>query len=337
MLCKNENEVNADMSYAQLPLHHHQIPASRMVLGCMRFGGEWDGLPITSDLVVEGHRAVEAAIEIGINHFDLADIYTRGKAEHVLGRVLSETPGLREQIIIQSKCGIRLVGDDEGPQRYDTSGAHILASVDGILERLGVDYLDILLLHRPDPLAHPQEIREALAELHHSGKVRHFGVSNMGSEQIRLLQLHSKVPLIVNQLEMSLDKIGFVEAGVTVNRPQARDNVFPYGTMEYCQAEHIQLQAWGPLAQGRFTGRVVEGQRPEIDHTAQLVDRMAKERGVTPESIVLAWLMKHPAGIQPVIGSIRPERILACRDATKIELTRYEWYELYSASCGRRM
>ncbi|MGF9696378.1 aldo/keto reductase [Paenibacillus sp. MABNR03] len=325
------------MTDLRLPLHQHQIPASPLVLGCMRFGGEWDGLPITDDLVLEGHHAVEAALEIGINHYDLADIYTRGKAEHVFGRILSERQGLREQIIIQSKCGIRLVGDDEGPQRYDSSGAHIQASVDGILTRLGVDYLDILLLHRPDPLAHPQEISEALARLHHSGKVRHFGVSNMGSEQIRLLQLNCTVPLIVNQLEMSLDKIGFVEAGVTVNRPQAKDNVFPYGTMEYCQAEHIQLQAWGPLAQGRFTGRVVEGQRPEIEHTARVVHRIAGERGVTAESVVLAWLMKHPAGIQPVIGSIRPERIRACRDATRIELTRYEWYELYSASCGRRM
>ncbi|MFS0868905.1 aldo/keto reductase [Paenibacillus xylanilyticus] len=325
------------MTDLRLPLHQHQIPASPLVLGCMRFGGEWDGLPITDDLVLEGHQAVEAALEIGINHYDLADIYTRGKAEHVFGRILSERQGLREQIIIQSKCGIRLVGDDEGPQRYDSSGAHIQASVDGILTRLGVDYLDILLLHRPDPLAHPQEIGEALARLHHSGKVRHFGVSNMGSEQIRLLQLNCTVPLIVNQLEMSLDKIGFVEAGVTVNRPQAKENVFPYGTMEYCQAEHIQLQAWGPLSQGRFTGRVVEGQRPEIEHTAQVVHRIAGERGVTAESVVLAWLMKHPAGIQPVIGSIRPERIRACRDATRIELTRYEWYELYSASCGRRM
>ncbi|WP_405156987.1 aldo/keto reductase family oxidoreductase [Paenibacillus sp. FSL K6-0108] len=325
------------MSKSKLPLHHHQIPASPLVLGCMRFGGDWDVLPITEDLVMEGRKAVEAALEIGINHYDLADIYTRGKAEYVLGRVLSEQKSLRNQIILQSKCGIRLVGDDEGPQRYDSSGKHILASVDGILKRLGVEYLDILLLHRPDPLAHPQEIGDALARLHQAGKVRHFGVSNMGSEQIRLLQLHSSVPLIVNQLEMSLDKIGFVEAGVTVNRPQAKENVFPYGTMEYCQAEQIQLQAWGPLAQGRFTGRVIDGQRPEIEDTAKLVQRMAKERGVTPEVIVLAWLMKHPAGIQPVIGSIRPERILACRDAANTELTRYEWYELYSASCGRRM
>ncbi|MBU5351967.1 aldo/keto reductase [Paenibacillus barcinonensis] len=325
------------MTYRQLPLHYHQIPASPIVLGCMRFGGAWDGQPITNDLVVEGRQAVETALEIGIHHFDLADIYTRGKAEHVFGRVLSEIGGLREQIIIQSKCGIRLAGEDEGPQRYDTSEAHILKSVDGILARLGIDYLDILLLHRPDPLAHPQEIGEALAKLHQAGKVRHFGVSNMGSEQIRLLQMYSRVPFIVNQLEMSLDKIGFVEAGVTVNREPAKENVFPYGTMEFCQAEHIQLQAWGPLAQGRFTGRVVEGQRPEIKATSELVAQMAAKRDVTPEAIVLAWLMKHPAGIQPVIGSIRPERILACRDATQIELTRDEWYELYSSSCGRRM
>ena len=209
------------MNQTRLPLNRHQIPASPLVLGCMRFGGEWDGLPITDDLVLEGHQAVEAALEIGINHYDLADIYTRGKAEHVFGRILSERKDCEIKSSFNPNAAYVLPWKTR-VRSADTSGSHIQASVDGILSRLGVEYLDILLLHRPDPLAHPQEIGEALAKLHQSGKVRHFGVSNMGSEQIRLLQLNSSVPLIVNQLEMSLDKIGFVEAGVTVNRPQAR-------------------------------------------------------------------------------------------------------------------
>ncbi|MFC5652964.1 aldo/keto reductase family oxidoreductase [Paenibacillus solisilvae] len=319
-----------------IPLKTRGINASQLVLGCMRFGGGWDQTPITADHLKEGHAALDAALEIGINMFDHADIYTRGKAEQVFGQVLKERPGLREQILIQSKCGIRF-GDEANPHRFDFSESHILSSVDGILERIGTEYIDFLLLHRPDSLVEPEEVASAIHKLKASGKVRHFGVSNMSQGQIRLLQSYSDEPFIVNQLEMSLKKIGFVETGVHVNQEAAKNNVFPEGTLEYCRLENIQLQSWGPLAQGIYSGRDLKNESESVKATAKLVQKLAEEKNTTAESIVLAWLMRHPAGIQPVIGTINPERILACRDSITISLTREEWYALYTASRGVNM
>ncbi|WP_223067267.1 aldo/keto reductase [Paenibacillus caui] len=322
-----------------MPLQQRGIPASRLSLGCMGFGGEWDASkPITGEHVKQAHEAVEAALGAGIHFFDHANIYTRGKAEKVFGQVLKERPGLREQIIIQSKCGIRLYdGDDEAPGRYDFSKEHIIASVDDSLKRLGIPYLDILLLHRPDPLMDRYEVAEALHQLKFSGKVRYFGVSNMSAGQIRLLQSALGEPLIVNQLEMSLLKAGFVETGVNVNQAVAADNVFPEGTLEYCQLENIQLQAWSPLAQGLFSGRSTADQSEAVQNTAALVKRYAEEKNTAPEAIVLAWLLKHPAQIQPVIGTVNPQRIAACGEAVHVTLTREEWYKLFITSRGRAM
>ncbi|WP_128660785.1 aldo/keto reductase [Paenibacillus sp. 598K] len=316
-----------------IPLKRRGVDASRLVLGCMPFGGGWNSDPITEAHYSEGQAAVEAALEAGINMFDLADIYTRGKSERVFGEVLRRQPGLRERIVLQSKCGIVL--EEPGvPNHFDFSPDHILRSVDGSLQRLGVEYLDILLLHRPDPLMDAEQVGEALRRLKASGKVRHFGVSNMSMGQIKLLQTYSDEPFIVNQLEMSLSRTGFVNTQVYVNQDKGKDNIFPEGTMEYCQLENIQLQAWGPLAQGRFSGRSLEEESEAIRQTAGLVGQFAEEKGTTREAIVLAWLLKHPAGIQPVIGTTKPERIAACRDAERVELSRIEWYLLYNSSRG---
>lgn len=320
-----------------IPLQQHGIPASQLVLGCMRMGGNWDKhSPVTEEHYKEGQAAVEAALEIGINMFDHADIYTAGKAEKVFGHVLQHQPGLREKIILQSKCGIRLQ-DEQHPQRFDFSEQHILNSVDGILSRLGTEYLDILLLHRPDALMDPEEVASALHKLKASGKVRHFGVSNMGQGQIKLLQRYCEEPFVANQLEMSLQKIGFLEVGTNLNREDVKQSVFPEGTMEFCRLENIQLQSWGPLAQGIFSGRSLMDQPEHVVKTAELVQQLAKEKGTTAEAIVLAWLMTHPAGIQPVIGTINTERIAACREATTLRLTREEWYSLYISSRGRNL
>lgn len=318
------------------PLQSRGIPASQLVFGCMRLGGSWDQSPLTAVHYKEGHEAIDAALETGITMFDHADIYTYGKAERVFGKVLQERPSLREQILIQSKCGIRLT-DERSPQRYDFSKSHLLSSVDGILERLGVEYIDILLLHRPDPLVDPEEVAGAIHELKASGKVRWFGVSNMSAGQIKLLQAYSDEPFIVNQLEMSLLKTGFVDTGISVNQEIARSNVFPEGTIEHCRLENIQLQSWSPLAQGLFSGKSLEGQSEAVIGTAALVRQLAEEKGTTPEAIVLSWLMRHPAGIQPVIGTINPGRIRACKDAATMRLTREEWYTLYTSSRGARM
>ncbi|WP_342476717.1 aldo/keto reductase [Paenibacillus sp. FSL H7-0350] len=320
-----------------LPLNRRGIPASRIALGCMGLGGGWDREPVTAANMKQGHEALDAALSIGINFFDHADIYTRGKAEKVFGQIFKERPGLREDILLQSKCGIKLMEPGELSNSFDLSREHILSSVDGTLTRLGTEYIDILLLHRPDPLMDPEEVAEALHQLKASGKVRHFGVSNMSAAQIQLLQTYCDEPFIVNQLHMSLSKISWVDAVLSVNRDPWKDITFPEGTMEYCRAGNIQLQAWGPLAQGLFSGRPLDGQPDNVVNTAAMVRRLADEKATTPEAIVLAWLMTHPAAIQPVIGTVNPQRISACAGADQLELSRKEWYELYITSRGEKL
>lgn len=330
-----------------IPLHKRAIPASTIVLGCMGLGGGWDQVPSGAEHVKQAREVLEAAVETGINMFDHADIYRMGKAEKVFGEALKERPGLRGDIILQSKCGIRFKDSDKVPGRYDFSAEHIEQSVDGSLQRLGVEYLDILLLHRPDPLVDPDEVAKALSRLHTSGKVRWFGVSNMNAGQMELLQTSLDLPLIVNQLEMSLLHTGFVETGVHVNQRAARGNTFPDGTMEYMQLSSVQIQAWSPLARGLYSmerSEIKERMTSEgasvdeiaaVQQTATVVHELAEERGVSIEAIILAWLMKHPAGIQPVIGTTNPQRIRDCGQAAEVELTRDEWYRLYVASRGR--
>jgi predicted oxidoreductase len=321
-----------------MPLQQRGISNSRLVYGCMGLGGGWNRDPLTAEDYRNGEQAVEAALEIGITMFDHADIYKMGKSESVFGHVLKQSPGLREKLVIQSKCGIRF-GEGALPGRYDFSKEHILHSVDGILNRLGVEYLDILLLHRPDPLMEPEEVGEALKQLKAEGKVRNFGVSNMDAAQIRFLERSCPEPMIVNQLEMSLARLDWVDHGVHVNQKAGAEVGFADGLLEYCQMEHIQIQAWGPLAQGVFSGRLDEKAAQNTQKTAELVGQMAKQQETTPEAIVLGWLMRHPAMIQPVVGTANPERIRACGDAERVSqsMTREEWYTLYVSSRGNTL
>ncbi|CAM4363704.1 aldo/keto reductase [Paenibacillus tarimensis] len=320
---------------AILPLERRGIPASRLVLGCMGLGGGWNSDPVTDEHYKQASETMEAALASGITMFDHADIYTMGKAEMVFGNALREHTGLRESIILQSKCGIRFSDGPDKPHRFDFSSEHILSSVDGILSRLKTDYLDILLLHRPDPLMEPEEVADAFEKLIAAGKVRHFGVSNMGAGQIRLLQSACTVPLIVNQLELNLAHTDWIDQGVHINQHAGKDQIFPEGTLEFMRMENIQIQAWGPLARGLFTGAPLENQPDHIKDTAALVAELAEEKDTSPEAIVLAWLMKHPACVQPVIGTVNPVRIKACAKAIDLSLTREEWYRLYLASRGR--
>lgn len=320
-----------------MPLAKRGIEASRLVLGCMAMGGTWErNDPITKEDRLKAEKAVDAALSIGISMFDHANIYTQGKAEQVFGGILKNRPELREQIVIQSKCGIRLK-DEQAPGRFDFSKEHIIESVDGSLKRLGVEYLDVLLLHRPDPLVEPDEVAEAFSRLKASGKVRYFGVSNMNVSQIRFLQRSLPDQLAVNQLEMSLAHTHFLDQTIYVNQQQGADVNFGEGLMEFSQMENIQLQAWGPLAQGRFSGRTLDKEPETVQKTAALVAQMAKQRETTPEAIVLGWLMKHPAMIQPIIGTLNGERIEACRDAESQAglMSRDEWYTLYMTAIGR--
>lgn len=321
-----------------MPLAQRGISTSRLILGCMPFGGGWNREPLTSEHVLKAEHAVDAALRIGISMFDHADIYTMGKAEETFGKILKSRPDLRQQIVIQSKCGIR-PGEGAVPGRFDFSKEHILASVDGILGRLGIDYLDVLLLHRPDPLVEPDEVAEAFGRLKAAGKVRYFGVSNMSAAQIRFLQRALPDQLAVNQLEMSLARLDWLDQGIHVNQKAGATVNFSEGLMEYCQTERIQIQAWGPLAQGKFSGRPVENELENIRKTTELVKQMADTKETTPEAIVLGWLMKHPAKIQPVVGTTNPDRIAACEDAERQAelMTREEWYSLYVSARGNGM
>ncbi|MEV4333125.1 aldo/keto reductase [Streptomyces sp. NPDC049597] len=303
-----------------------------VLYGCMGLGGSWDTEPYGAQEIAQAEAVVEAALECGITTFDHADIYRHGKAEAVFGEVLARTPGLRERIVVQTKCGIRLA-DGDRPGVYDLRGRTVRRRVEESLTRLRTDVVDVLLLHRPDPLADPDDLAEALTALHREGLVRRFGVSNMGAAQIAQLQARLDVPLVANQLEMSLHRRDWLEAGVLVNTPAAAANGFPLGTVEFCRDNGLRLQAWGALAQGRYTGLQ---ETADEAATAQLVAAMAKAKGTTPETILLWWLRRHPARIAPVVGSARPERIRACRDAVRQdpELSHEEWYELWLTARG---
>ncbi|WP_330460921.1 aldo/keto reductase [Streptomyces sp. NBC_00820] len=306
----------------------NELPRGRLVYGCMGLGGGWDRTPYTAQDVDHAQAAVEAALDAGITRFDHADIYRFGKSEAVFGEVLSRTPGLRGRIEIQTKCGIRLPEGDR-PGLYDLRAKSILRCVEESLTRLRTDVIDTLLLHRPDPLAAPDEIAEALHALHGQGLVRRFGVSNMSAAQIAHLQARLDVPLVVDQLEMSLARRDWVEAGVLVNTPAAAGVGFPEGTLEHCAGHGIELQAWGALAGGRYTDGT-------DSPAAALIQVLARRHGTTPETVLLWWLQHHPAGIVPVVGTSRPARIRACRDAAvrPSALTHEEWYELWIAARG---
>jgi len=315
-----------------LPLNAHLPDIGPLVYGCMALGGDWAGSPVTEADIAHAHEAVEAALSIGIQLFDHADIYRRGKAEAVFGELLKRDAGLRAKVRLQSKCGIRF-GDDSAPGRYDLSAEYIEASVDGILKRLTVEYIDILLLHRPDPLMQPAEVARAFDRLKAAGKVGHLGVSNMHAGQMRWLQSALSEPLVANQLEISLAKLDAIDAGTTFNDPQAvarPGSIAWAGTLEYAQQHGVQLQAWGSLAQGRFSA-------PSASAAAGVVHEIAETHRTTANAVLLAWLLRHPAGIQPVIGSGNAERIRACGDAVKIQLSREEWYRLYVAARGQAL
>lgn len=312
-------------------LSHYFPNASKLVYGCMGLGGDWDSSPVTREHYTQARDVIETALENNITVFDHADIYTLTKAEQVFGQVLKDAPSLKEKMILQSKCAIRFE-DEAGPKRYDFSAKWITESVDGILSRLGIEQLDILLLHRPDPLIELSEVAQTIHDLQASGKIKHLGVSNMHGHQIAFLQSALDTPIVANQLEMSLAFRDWVEDGITTNSAHNRNMGYAPGTIEHCMLNKVQLQAWGSLAQGRYTGGNAEFE--EDVATAALVTKLAAEYGVSPEAIVLGWLMRHPAGIQPLIGTTNLQRIRQCTEATNVTLSREHWYALLESARG---
>jgi len=310
------------------------LEVSRIAYGCMSLSRAWDDAPITATEIATTLKLVATAVDQGITLFDHADIYARGKSELLFGEALRQIPGLRDRIVLQSKCGIRFAGEPESdsPVRYDFSREHLLHSVEGILRRLGTGHLDILLLHRPDLLAEPAEIAEAFDELYRSGKVRHFGVSNHSASQIALLQKHVDQPLVVNQIEISLLHHYPISEGILANQCGG-DYAGATGILDYCRQHEILVQAWSPLASGRLSASAKPDQE-SLRNASAMVAQLAAAKGLSQEAILLGWLLKHPAGIQPIVGTTNPDRLISACRADATGLSREEWYSLLAAVRG---
>lgn len=268
-------------------------------------------------------RFVQSALDEGANFFDQADIYGGGSCEEIFADAIHMGSSVREKIILQSKCGIR-----QG--MFDFSKKHILASVDGSLKRLRTDYLDVLLLHRPDTLMEPQEVAEAFDELEREGKVRHFGVSNQHPRQIDLLKKYLRQPIVANQLQLSITNATMITSGFNVNMENdAAVNRDGY-ILEYCRLHDITIQPWSPFQYGFFEGVFLgSDQFPELNAK---IDEVAHAHGVSNTTIAIAWLLRHPARMQPVIGTMNIERLRDCCKASAVNLSREEWYAIYRAA-----
>ncbi len=283
-----------------------------VAVGCMRIKNMSES---------EASAFVNTALENGANFFDHADIYGGGRSESVFGKAIVSIP--REDIIIQTKCGIR-----QG--QFDFSYEHIVNSVEGSLSRLKTDYIDVLLLHRPDALMEPEEVARAFDTLKSSGKVRHFGVSNQNPYQMRLLQNYLDMPLCANQLQFSIMHTPMIQSGINVNMYNDSAINRDGGVLDYCRLNKITIQPWSPMQYGFFEGSFIDNEKfPQLNET---LDKLAKEYNVTKTTIAFAWILRHPAKMQPITGTTNLTRLADCIKATEIRLTREQWYEIYRAA-----
>ena len=287
-----------------------QVPT--VAVGCMR---------ISDKSEKEVSAFVNTALENGANFFDHADIYGGGKSESVFGKAIAGS--MRDKVIIQTKCGIR-----QG--RFDFSYEHITESVNGSLERLGTDYIDVLLLHRPDALMEPEEVARAFDELKASGKVRHFGVSNQNPYQMQLLQSCMDMPLCANQLQFGVMHAPMIQSGINVNMYNESAVNRDGGVLDFCRLNKITIQPWSPMQYGFFDGCFIDNEKfPDV---YSKMAEIAEKYGVSKTTIAFAWILRHPAKMQPVTGTTNLERLTDCLKASEVKLTREEWYEIYRAA-----
>ncbi|WP_017472772.1 aldo/keto reductase [Amphibacillus jilinensis] len=290
------------------------LEVGEISLGCMRMSG------LSKQ---EARNVIDNALEHGVNLFDHADIYGGGKSEEVFADAINMNADVREKMVLQSKCGIQ-------KGFFDFSKEHIIRSVEGSLQRLNTDYLDILLLHRPDTLVEPEQVAEAFAELKDSGKVKYFGVSNQNPMQIELLKKYLDQDLIINQLQLSLMHTPMIDAGFNVNMVHDKAVDYDNSILDYSRLNDMTIQAWSPFQYGMFKGVFVGNEQfPEVN--AKL-DELADKKGVTASAIAIAWILRHPAKIQPIVGTMNPKRLADISKASDVKLTREEWYELYRAA-----
>ena len=306
------------MKYCQL---REDIRASKIVMGCMRIADK--PLKQTEKVMVE-------AMGSGVNMFDLADVYGGGNCEKVFGVAIRDLGVKRQNYILQTKCGIRKDGAGK-IVRFDFSKDYILSSVEGSLRRLNTDYIDVLLLHRPDTLVQPEEVAEAFQRLREDGKVRAFGVSNFSATQLQLFR-SAGIEIVANQVQFSLGHTALVDAGFNVNMYKDESVTRAGDTLEYCRLRNIPLQAWSPVQYGFFEGVFIDNEKfPALN--AEL-NRLAEKYSVTPTAIAFAWILRHPAFGQVISGTTNPTRMREICSGADIVLTHEEWYSLYM-STGR--
>lgn len=294
-----------------------EVPA--LAVGCMRINGLAE---------TEAENFIKTAMDNGANFFDHADIYGSGECEEVFAKAIGMNATVREKILLQSKCGIKM------GEMFDFSKEHILASVDGILSRLQTDYLDVLLLHRPDALMEPEEVAEAFDKLQSSGKVRHFGVSNQDQNTMLLLMKYLKQPLVANQLQLSITNANMITQPINMNMEDDLSYDHDNGVLNFCRLHDITIQAWSPFQYGFFEGVFIGSDKfPELN---KVLDTIAKKYDVSSTTIAMAWITRHPANIMPVTGTTNAGRLIDCIKATDIKLTREEWYQIYLAA-GHRL
>ena len=289
-----------------------QVPV--IAVGCMR---------LASLSKSDAQHFVQTALEEGANFFDHADIYGDGACEEIFADAINMTSGTRDQVILQSKCGIR-----DG--MFDFSKEHILEAVNGSLKRLKTDYLDVLLLHRPDALVEPEEVAEAFDILETTGKVRYFGVSNQNPMQIRLLKKFVKQPLVTNQLQLSITNATMIASGMNVNMENDSALDRDGSVLDYCRLNDITIQTWSPFQYGFFEGVFLGN--PKFPVLNKAIDEIALRYGVSNTAIAVAWILRHPAHMQPVVGTTSAARLRSCCEASEIYLTRQEWYDIYTAA-----
>ena len=298
----------------QIVIGKSGVTASAIAAGCMR---------INRFGVEEADRFVRNALDCGVNFFDHANIYGGGACETVFGKVLERDPGLREKLVLQSKCGIRT-------GMYDFSKNHIVTCVEDSLRRLHTDHLDFLLLHRPDALMEPEEVGEAFAELEREGKVLHFGVSNFNARQLELLQSGVKQPLCANQMQFSLMHTGMISHALETNTQ------FPHSAdrdgeiLDYCRLHQVTMQAWSPFQYGFFEGVFVDNEKfPELN---QKLQELSGKYGVSKSALAVAWILRHPARMQVIVGTTNLDRMRDIAAACSVDLSREDWYALYLAA-----
>lgn len=289
--------------------------APAIVVGCMR---------LADKTVDEMNGMIHYCMENGANFFDHADIYAGGESERLFGEAMAADPSLkREEMILQSKCGIR-------SGFYDSSKEHILASVDASLERLQTEYLDLLLIHRPDALVEPEEVAEAFDQMEKAGKVRRFGVSNHRPMQIELLKKYVKQELEINQLQFSIPVSNMVAGGMEVNMDTPGSADRDGSVLDYCRLNDITIQAWSPFQMPNWQGCFLGA--PAYEKLNQEIDALTAQYGVSAITIAAAWILRHPAGMQLIAGTASLKRLEEILKACEIKLTREEWYRLYLAA-----